>query len=236
MRWARKRCAPPQINRVEEFAEVRINDPVDLALLDSDKHCIERIMLITPPPKAIGEADKVALVDGIEHGDQCVLNDFVLQRRNAQWSPRAIGLRDVGPSDRLCAVAAAVDRRVQRTQSGIQRPQILLPHHSIDPGRCVTLKRVEAFPEALRSEVMQKRCEARSLVPPRYLAHALQIRRRGCPALCPDRGSPQRVPLGRRPSFHSLRGLRPVRLLPKYYAVVRLPTSVPARLIASSIP
>src|SRR5215468_8494592 len=173
MRWARKRCAPPQINRVEEFAEVRINDPVDLALLDSDKHCIERIMLITTPPKAIGEADKVALVDGIEHGDQCVLNDFVLQRRNAQWSPRAIGLRDVGPSDRLCAVAAAVDRRVQRTQSGIQRLPILLPYHAIDTGRRIALERVEAFPETLWREVVQKRCEARSLIPPCHFAHAL---------------------------------------------------------------
>src|SRR6516225_9622352 len=61
-----KTLGPPQINRVEELAEVRIYDPVDLALLDSDKHCIERIMLIAPPPKAIGEADKVALVDGVE--------------------------------------------------------------------------------------------------------------------------------------------------------------------------
>src|SRR5262249_50777303 len=121
-------------------------------------------------------------------------------------------------------------------QPAIQRLPILLPNHSIDAGRRIALERVEAFPEALRREVVQKRCEAHSLIPLCYSAHALQARRRGYPALCPDRGSPQRVPLGRLPPLHPLHSSRCVRLLPKYSAVVRLPPSIPARLIASSIP
>jgi len=113
---------------------------------------------------------------------------------------------------------------------------MLLPHDAIDPGRCVAFERVEALPKPLHSNVVQKRCEACLLIPPRCFAHTLQIRRRGNPALSPDRGSPHRVPLGRRPSLHSLRRLRGVRLLLRYYAVVRLPTPVPIRLIARSLP
>src|SRR6516165_2028046 len=127
-------------------------------------------------------------------------------------------------------------RCVPHVQPAIQRLPILLPHHSIDAGRRIALERVEAFPDALRREVVQKRCEAHSLISLCYFAHALQTRRRGYPALCPDRGSPQRAPLGRRPSLHNLLSSRCVRLLLEYYAAVRLPTSVPARLIASGIP
>jgi hypothetical protein len=36
-------------------------------------------MLIAPWTKTIRDADKVALIDGIEHSDDGVLNDFVFQ-------------------------------------------------------------------------------------------------------------------------------------------------------------
>src|SRR5450759_166588 len=193
-------------------------------------------MLTASWTKTIRDADKVALIDGIEYRDDGVLDDFVLQRRDAERSLSTIGLRDVGSSHRLCSVAAAVYRGMQRAQPAIQPLQILLPHHAVDTGCRATLERVEAFPKPLHSDVMQKRCEACSLILPCCFAHTLQVRRRGNPALGPDRGSPHRVPLGRRPSLHSLRRLRGVRLLLRYYAAVRLPTPTPIRLIASSLP
>src|SRR5262249_46593016 len=55
----------------------------------------------------------------------------------------------------------------------------------------------------------------------------------------PGRGLRHRVPLGRPPSLHRLRGraeLASVRRLPRYYAVVRLPTGVRAGRTALGLP
>ena len=59
-----KTSQPPLVNRVEEFAEIRIDHPIDLTLLDADRDRIKRIVLTAPGPKPIGETDKVALLDG----------------------------------------------------------------------------------------------------------------------------------------------------------------------------
>lgn len=123
-----KTLQPPPINRVEEFAEIRINDPIDLALLDRDCNRIQRVMLTAPWAKTIRDADKVALIDRIEYRDDGVLDDFVLQRRDAERSLSTISLRDVGSSHRLCSVAAAVYRSMQRAQPAIELLQIHLPH------------------------------------------------------------------------------------------------------------
>jgi hypothetical protein len=64
-----KTLQPPPINRVEEFAKIRINDPIDLALLDRDCNRIQRVMLTAPWTKTIRDADKVALINGIEYRD-----------------------------------------------------------------------------------------------------------------------------------------------------------------------
>jgi len=72
-------------------------------------------MLTAPWTKTIRDADKVALIDGIEHRDDGVLDDFVFQRGNAERPLGSIGLRDVGSSHRVCSVAAAVYRGMQRT-------------------------------------------------------------------------------------------------------------------------
>ena len=59
-------------------------------------------------------------------------------------------------------------------------------------------------------------------------AHNCQSDRRGCPALCPDRGRLTAVPLGPGPSLHVLRRKSPsiVRTLLRYYGPVRLLTHV----------
>ncbi len=62
------------------------------------------------------------------------------------------------------------------------------------------------------------------------LPYPIQLTLQVTPALCPEPGLLDRVPLGRPPSLHGLR-LRwrttdLVRPLPRYYEAVRLPTSV----------
>src|SRR6516162_6451768 len=63
--------------------------------------------------------------------------------------------------------------------------------------------------------------------------------RRVDPALCPGHGPRHRVPLGRPPSLHYLRGhveRALLRRLPRSYAVVRLPPGVPAGRTADGLP
>src|SRR5262249_16474316 len=69
-------------------------------------------------------------------------------------------------------------------------------------------------------------------------AHTLSASRQVDPALSPGRGRLRRVSLDRSPSLHRLRGrVIPVvvRRLPRYYATVRLPTSVHARRTATDL-
>src|SRR5262249_42286333 len=81
--------------------------------------------------------------------------------------------------------------------------------------------------------------EPRTLVPACHLSHTLQGDPRIEPALGPGCGLRQRVPLSRSPSLHRLRGrVVPVvvRRLPRYYAIVRLPTGVHVRLEVIDLP
>ncbi len=69
-------------------------------------------------------------------------------------------------------------------------------------------------------------------------AHNRQPDRRGCPALCPDRGRLTAVPLGPGPSLHVLRWKSPsiVRSLLRYYGPVRLLTRVHVQRTACGLP
>ena len=70
---------PAFVEIVEKAAYVAIQNVVHLSLLNRDRQCIQRIMLAAPRTKAIREAEKVFLVDLIEDGDRCGLDDFIFQ-------------------------------------------------------------------------------------------------------------------------------------------------------------
>jgi hypothetical protein len=46
---------------------------------------VQRIMLATSGPEAIGEAQEVCLVDCLQDEHDCLLDDLVLQAEDAQW-------------------------------------------------------------------------------------------------------------------------------------------------------
>ena len=75
----------------------RIRNPIGLTLLDTDGDCIERIVLAPSRPEAVGEADKIAFVEGIERGDYRMLDNLVFQRRDTQRPLCATCFGDVGP-------------------------------------------------------------------------------------------------------------------------------------------
>ena len=77
-------------------------------------------MRAAPRPEPVGEAEKVLLVDGVQHLDHRPLDDLVLQRGDAERPQPPVGLRDVHPPRRPRPVGAAVDPAVQIPEVRLQ--------------------------------------------------------------------------------------------------------------------
>ena len=93
---------------------------------------VQRIVLATPRPEPIGEADEVLLVDRLQHRHDRLLDDLVLQAPDAQRPLRAVRLRDVCPSGRTGAIAALVYPIVQVFQFLFEVFSVGLPRHAVD--------------------------------------------------------------------------------------------------------
>ena len=73
-------------------SDIGIQDPVDPPPVDPDHECVQRLVLAAPRPEAIGEAEEVRLVDGVQHLHHRALDDLVLQRGDAERRCRPSGL------------------------------------------------------------------------------------------------------------------------------------------------
>ena len=88
---------PVLADRIEERAEVGVDDEAHPAALDPDHQRSHRIMRAAPGPEPIREPDEVFLVDRVEHHRRCPLHDLVLKGRDRQRALPSIRLRDVNP-------------------------------------------------------------------------------------------------------------------------------------------
>src|SRR5215467_14987607 len=190
---------------IEKALDIRVKHPVHLLPVNPGMEGVQRIVLAAPRSESIREAKEVLLVDGLQNVHDCLLDDLVLQTQNAEWPLGTVRLRDVGPSGWASPVAAPMHSLVQVFQFLFERFSIGLPCHAIGSGRSVARKREIASLEEIGGDVMQQCREPYSLALSRRLAHGCQSVRRGIPALCPGRGRPTAVPLGRGPSLHGLR-------------------------------
>ena len=64
--------------------DVRIEHPVHLLPLQSNRERIERLMRTATRTEPVGEALEVDLINLIEDRHHCLLDDFVFQRRHGQ--------------------------------------------------------------------------------------------------------------------------------------------------------
>ena len=92
-------------------------------------------MLAAPRPEPVREAEKVRLVDGVEHLDGGALNDLVLQRGNAERSLPPVRLRDVHPTNRLRSVRSALQPFGQVVEVFLQRLAVVPPRLAIHARR-----------------------------------------------------------------------------------------------------
>lgn len=138
---------PLMFDAVEEGADVRVQDPADLALCESHMQRIERIMLTAPGPESIAESLEVRLVDGVEHKHQGLLHQFVFNAGDTQRPPAAVCLGYPDSSDRLWPVAPTVDATVQVMQAGVKPLAVFLPAQAIDAAGRVAVERMVGAPQ-----------------------------------------------------------------------------------------
>jgi hypothetical protein len=80
---------------VEEGTNVRIEHPVHPPRGDPHTERIERLVGTPTRPEPVGEPLEVPVVDLVEDDHHSVLDELVLQRRDAQRPLPPVGLRDV---------------------------------------------------------------------------------------------------------------------------------------------
>src|ERR1035441_201910 len=103
-------------------------------------------MRTAPWPKPVREAPKVHLINLIEDRDHRLLDDFVLQRSDAQRTLPPVGFRYIHSSRRLCPVRSPVYPAMKILKPIFQAVLILAPLHAVYSRGRVPLQGVIAFP------------------------------------------------------------------------------------------
>src|SRR3954449_1316894 len=81
-------------NRVEEALKVGVDDPVhSLCFAYPDHQGIQSIVLAAPGPKTVREPEEVFLIDLVQYGGGCSLDNLVLKRRHGERSLPSVGFR-----------------------------------------------------------------------------------------------------------------------------------------------
>ncbi len=132
---------PIVVDRIEERADVGVNDPVDGFPADPDCERIQRIVLAATGSETVREAEKLLLANAVEYLDHCPLDDLVFNRRDPQWALTSIRLRN-HPSPRgKRAIRSLMYTRVKLLQLYFEILAVCFPCASIDSGSSTSLQR-----------------------------------------------------------------------------------------------
>ena len=213
---------PPMVKTGEELTEIRVKHPVHLLARDAGSKRIQRIMRGAPGPEPVRKAEKVRLVDRVQHLDDRPLKDLVLQRGDPERPQPPVRLRDEHSPGRSRPVAPAIDPSMKIPKIRLEILPVLRPRHAIDTRRGLRANRPICRAEPVDIDVMQERCEPRVLVLPRHSAHAIQVTERARSGTGSGARFAGHVSLGRPASLHHLRrpALGIVRQLRRYYQIV----------------
>src|ERR1700739_238620 len=116
-------------------------------------------MLVAPRPESIREPEEVLLVDPIQHGDRCPLDDLVFEGCDRQRALPSIRLRYIPTSGRLCPIRSSLDPPGQVPDHTNAARIIALPCQSIHARRGFSLKGEECRPEHRETEMVEERGE-----------------------------------------------------------------------------
>ena len=99
--------------RTEKARDVSVQNVVHLLLQEHVRQRIQRVILAAPRAEALRESQKVFLINLVEDGGHSVLDDFVFQSRNSQWTLPSIFFLYVHSSRWQCSVCSAMNPTVQ---------------------------------------------------------------------------------------------------------------------------
>ena len=191
----------------------------------------ESLMRVPPRPEAVGEPEKVDLVDGAQHLGDGTLDDLVLQGGHAERALPAIGFGDPDASNRLWPVAPGVHPCAEVLEVGRQAPLVVRHRDPVDSRTCLPLLPPERPFERVDVYMMQQGGEPGLDGRTGRRVHPGKVGWQGDPALRPDPTPLAWAPSGPAPSLGASRCLRRRH---RYYGPVRLPTS--ARMVAPATP
>ena len=123
---------PSMIDGVEERSDVCVEHPVDLPFdrLGQRIQCIVRRPLRS---EAVRNPQKLGLAARLQHHPHRLLDDLVLQRRDAEQSSASIAFRDVHPPYRLRVMAATVYAVLQVDQALVETLAVFVPSYPVPP-------------------------------------------------------------------------------------------------------
>src|SRR5258708_32056264 len=99
---------------IEKSTDVGIKHPVHSLSLNAHRQRVQRLMRAAIGAEPVREALEVDLIYLVEDRHHSLLNDFVLQRRDAQRTLPPVGLRNKDSPRRFCPIRSTVHPAVQR--------------------------------------------------------------------------------------------------------------------------
>src|SRR6516164_8943770 len=100
---------PTVLEFVEKGSDIQIQNPLHLLAHNPYRQRIQCVMLAAPRPESVAEAQKVLFPYLVEDCPDRVLDDFVLQSGDPQWSLPPIGFRYPDSSRRLRLIGSTMD-------------------------------------------------------------------------------------------------------------------------------
>ena len=195
---------PSVVNGIEEGSDVEIEHPVHTLRHQGLFEGRQGRVGAPSRPEAVAEAQKIGLVDGVQHLGHRPLDNFVLKRGYAERPLATVAFRDIRAAHRLGPVLPAVDPVVQMPEIALQLLLVVLHRHPIDPGTgCASLPPECPF-ERGDVDVMQQCREPCLTRSSGRLIHTPEVRQQGLPAQCPALRLFRRDPVLPLPFLHHL--------------------------------
>ena len=119
-------------NVVEETLNIRLDHITDRSRHDRRIDRFERLMATPFRSKTVRTVAEVSLVDRPQDAGDSLLDDLVLDRRQAQWTLARLALGDIHPFGRQRMVPLGLEASHQVDELRIQVLAIVMPTHSVN--------------------------------------------------------------------------------------------------------
>src|SRR3954469_10928170 len=145
---------------VQEALDVGVDDPAHpLCFAYPDHQGIQRIVLAAPGPETVREPEEVFLIDLVQYGGGCSLDDLVLKRCHGERSLPSIGVRYIPTPGWLRPVRSPMDLGMQFPEFALKGCLVVLPSHAVRTRCRVSLEGEKRQPQQVNRDVVEERGE-----------------------------------------------------------------------------